>query len=119
MARTLGLVLLCLLPAVAGAAERKPNLVIFLAERGLWVFAAVSALFVVAAAVSLAPLLRRDPIARFLALGMLLAVVPISATIPNDRNLFFGGTSAVERRSAATLGAAGDPRRGGHGVVVP
>jgi gamma-glutamyltranspeptidase / glutathione hydrolase len=37
----------------------------------------------------------------------------------DDRNLFFGGASAVERRSATTLGAAGDPRRGGHGVVVP
>ncbi len=36
-----------------------------------------------------------------------------------DRNLFFGGASAVERRSDASLGAAGDPRRGGHGVVVP
>src|SRR5262245_24597960 len=36
----------------------------------------------------------------------------------DDRNLSFGGTSAVERRSATTLGAAGDPRRGGHGVVV-
>jgi gamma-glutamyltranspeptidase/glutathione hydrolase len=36
-----------------------------------------------------------------------------------DRNLFFGGTSAVERRPDASLGAAGDPRRGGHGVVVP
>jgi gamma-glutamyltranspeptidase/glutathione hydrolase len=36
-----------------------------------------------------------------------------------DRNLFFGGASAVERRSSAALGAAGDPRRGGHGVVVP
>lgn len=37
----------------------------------------------------------------------------------HDRNLFFGGTSAVARRSATVLGAAGDPRRGGHGVVVP
>jgi gamma-glutamyltranspeptidase/glutathione hydrolase len=36
-----------------------------------------------------------------------------------DRNLFFGGASAVERRASAALGAAGDPRRGGHGVVVP
>jgi gamma-glutamyltranspeptidase/glutathione hydrolase len=36
-----------------------------------------------------------------------------------DRNLFFGGVSAVERRPDASLGAAGDPRRGGHGVVVP
>jgi len=36
----------------------------------------------------------------------------------SDRNLFFGGVSAVERRSDGLLGAAGDPRRGGHGVVV-
>ena len=36
----------------------------------------------------------------------------------SDRNLFFGGVSAVERRPNGSLGAAGDPRRGGHGVVV-
>ena len=35
-----------------------------------------------------------------------------------SRNLFFGGVSAVERRPGDVLGAAGDPRRGGHGVVV-
>jgi gamma-glutamyltranspeptidase/glutathione hydrolase len=35
------------------------------------------------------------------------------------RNLYFGGASAVERRADGTLFAAGDPRRGGHGVVVP
>jgi len=35
-----------------------------------------------------------------------------------DRNLFFGGVSAVEVRSDGTLAAAGDPRRGGHGMVV-
>ena len=35
-----------------------------------------------------------------------------------DRNLFFGGVSAVERRPNGLLGAAGDPRRGGHGVVA-
>lgn len=34
------------------------------------------------------------------------------------RNLFFGGVSAVERRPDGTLAAAGDPRRGGAGVVV-
>jgi gamma-glutamyltranspeptidase/glutathione hydrolase len=37
----------------------------------------------------------------------------------SDRNLFFGGVSAVERRASGALGSAGDPRRGGHGVVVP
>lgn len=35
------------------------------------------------------------------------------------KNLYFGGVSAVERLSDGRLAAAGDPRRGGHGVVVP
>ena len=35
-----------------------------------------------------------------------------------DRNLFFGGVSAVEVRSDGALAAAGDPRRGGAGMVV-
>jgi gamma-glutamyltranspeptidase / glutathione hydrolase len=35
------------------------------------------------------------------------------------RNLYFGGASAVERLEDGSLAAAGDPRRGGHGVVVP
>jgi gamma-glutamyltranspeptidase/glutathione hydrolase len=34
------------------------------------------------------------------------------------RNLFFGGVSAVERRPDGSLSAAGDPRRGGYGIVV-
>jgi gamma-glutamyltranspeptidase / glutathione hydrolase len=34
------------------------------------------------------------------------------------RNLFFGGVAAVERRTDGTLAAAGDSRRGGHGIVV-
>ncbi|HWG56132.1 MAG TPA: gamma-glutamyltransferase [Gaiellaceae bacterium] len=33
-------------------------------------------------------------------------------------NLYFGGVSAVELAADGTLGAAGDPRRGGHGIVV-
>jgi hypothetical protein len=34
------------------------------------------------------------------------------------RNLYFGGAAAVEARPDGALAAAGDPRRGGHGVVV-
>ena len=34
------------------------------------------------------------------------------------RNLFFGGTNAVEVRADGALDAAGDARRGGAGVVV-
>ena len=37
----------------------------------------------------------------------------------SDRNLFFGGVSAVERRPDGGLAAAGDPRRGGFGITVP
>jgi gamma-glutamyltranspeptidase/glutathione hydrolase len=33
-------------------------------------------------------------------------------------NLFFGGAAAVEVRPDGTRAAAGDPRRGGHGIVV-
>ena len=34
------------------------------------------------------------------------------------RNLYFGGVAAVEFREDGSLHAAGDPRRGGHGIVV-
>jgi gamma-glutamyltranspeptidase/glutathione hydrolase len=34
------------------------------------------------------------------------------------RNLYFGGAAGVEARPDGTLAAAGDPRRGGHGIVV-
>ncbi|HEX7527384.1 MAG TPA: gamma-glutamyltransferase [Gaiellaceae bacterium] len=35
------------------------------------------------------------------------------------RNLYFGGVSAVEVLADGSLAAAGDPRRGGAGVVIP
>jgi gamma-glutamyltranspeptidase/glutathione hydrolase len=34
------------------------------------------------------------------------------------RNLFFGGAAGVEMQEDGSLAAAGDPRRGGAGVVV-
>jgi gamma-glutamyltranspeptidase / glutathione hydrolase len=34
------------------------------------------------------------------------------------RNLYYGGAAAVEMTPEGTLAAAGDPRRGGHGIVV-
>ena len=36
-----------------------------------------------------------------------------------DLNLFFGGVQAVEWTTAGGFEAAGDPRRGGVGIVVP
>ena len=43
---------------------------------------------------------------------------PYEASRWRTRNLFFGGVAAVERLADGTLAAAGDPRRGGAGVVV-
>ena len=40
------------------------------------------------------------------------------ATVWQGLNLYFGGASAVELRPDGSLDAAGDPRRGGHGIVV-
>jgi len=40
------------------------------------------------------PLLRREPVARLWALGMVLSVIPICATFPMDRLLFFVGLGA-------------------------
>jgi hypothetical protein len=43
---------------------------------------------------AMAPLLRRDPLARFWAVGMLLATIPVCATLPMDRLLTFVGIGA-------------------------
>jgi hypothetical protein len=58
----------------------------------LWWFAAsfLGVLFL-----AMAPLLRRDHLARFWAAGMLLAAIPVSATIPMDRLLTFVGIGAT------------------------
>jgi hypothetical protein len=58
-------------------------------EQGTILVCAAVALLV--PAVVLAPLLAHRPTARFWALGMAAAVVPISATIPEDRLLVFVG----------------------------
>jgi gamma-glutamyltranspeptidase/glutathione hydrolase len=44
--------------------------------------------------------------------------VPYEPAHWRARNLFFGGVAAVERLPDGTLAAAGDPRRGGAGLVV-
>ena len=36
----------------------------------------------------------------------------------DDLNLFFGGVQAVEQTAELSFEAAGDPRRGGLGIVV-
>ena len=44
---------------------------------------------------ALGPLLRRDRLARFWAVGMLLALLPVSATLPGDRLLTFASIGAA------------------------
>ncbi len=46
-------------------------------------------------AIALTPLIRRSPRARFWALGMLLSLIPIAATAPANRLLFFVGIGAM------------------------
>jgi gamma-glutamyltranspeptidase / glutathione hydrolase len=54
-----------------------------------------------------------------LADGVVYAEPGLEGDVPFGRkNLFFGGVSAVELRAEGTLAAAGDPRRGGAGIVV-
>jgi hypothetical protein len=60
--------------------------------QGVW-WAGVA--FPVLLAVILWPLLRRDAIARFWALGMLLSLLPVCATFPADRLLVFSGLGAM------------------------
>ena len=84
---------------------------------------AASLAFVVALVWALAPRLRRDPLARFFAAGMLLSLLPVSATLPSDRLLVmtgFGGMGLAAMligdafgRGAAAIAAAARslPRR--------
>lgn len=51
-------------------------------------------LVVVAIAVLMWPVVKREPVARFLALGSALAVLPVCATFPADRLLTFAGWGA-------------------------
>jgi hypothetical protein len=75
----------------------------------LWL-AAMGVLMVIAAA--LVPLLRRDRLARFWALGMLLSVLPACTVYPSDRLLFFvgiGGMGLLAQLLARFLKTAGCP----------
>src|SRR5262249_21162696 len=51
--------------------------------------------FVAALGIALVPLLRRDRIARFWALGMLISLVPAASTYPHNRQLLFPSIGAM------------------------
>ncbi len=86
------------------------------ASRFWWLLAVAVAVLLAAA---LAPTLRRDPAARFFGLGMLLSLVPISATFSSNRLLLFVGLGGMgllarflELSLARPVAAAGRPGAG-------
>jgi hypothetical protein len=71
--------------------------------------AAVAAWIVVAVTAAAAlPLLRRDAPSRFFALGAALAALPLGATLPTDRYLFWVGLGVLGLLSRLVAAAAGE-----------
>jgi hypothetical protein len=71
------------------------ELALFLGPRGRAMLAAWAAVFLVAMAWILLPLIRRDRVARFWAVGMLLAALPACATFMSGRLMMFAGIGAM------------------------
>jgi hypothetical protein len=64
-----------------------------------------------------ARLLRRDPLARFFATGMILAVIPVASTFPADRLLSFVSIGALGLVAQLVAAALGDRVQLGDGRV--
>jgi len=63
----------------------------FLSQSAAHVLWLVAVGLMVAVTILLLPILRRDRVARFFALGAVLSLVPACATFPDDRLLYFAG----------------------------
>ena len=74
-----------------------PNSVLWATMPGIWpaVICVFALVFLAFCGWMLWPMLRRDRLARFFALGMVLAAIPSCATYPNDRLLFFTGIGGM------------------------
>jgi hypothetical protein len=68
---------------------------VVLSQRGAQAMWLAALVFLAVVAAALAPLVRRDCLARFWAVGMVLAVLPICTVTPSDRLLFFAGIGAM------------------------
>jgi hypothetical protein len=86
-----------------------------LAGPGQLVFSAIALVFCGAASVLLVPLLRNSREARFWALGMILALVPVAAAFPMNRLLLFAGIGFFGLMAMLTseVGLLGENRRNG------
>jgi len=67
----------------------------FLSEDAQRVLLVVAAIGIAILALALAPLLRRDAMARFWGVGMVLSLSPITATFPSNRLLMFVGLGGM------------------------
>jgi hypothetical protein len=76
-------------------AQLPPDVGVFLQPRGLLIAELFSVAVVVGLIIVMLPLVRRDAMARFWALGMVLSLPPICATFPLARLLIFTGVGAM------------------------
>jgi hypothetical protein len=71
------------------------GLSLMLSQKAGHIFWLVAVALMVVIAGLLMPMLTRDRVARFFALGMMLSLLPASATFPDDRLLFFAGVGGM------------------------
>jgi hypothetical protein len=111
-------------PFLAALVERSPHLLlgqwsaipsetaVVIPARYLTAFWWFAIGFVVMVAVAMVPLLRRNRLARFWAAGMMLALLPVSATLAMDRLLTFPAIGAFGLLAQYFAFSFGEPRGG-------
>jgi hypothetical protein len=82
---------------------------VLLREAGRRILWCVAVVFLAWLAFAMAPVLRRDRLARFWAAGMLLSVIPVCATFSMDRLLTFAGIGAFGLLVQFWASVFGDP----------
>ena len=91
------------------------DLFTFLPTMLQYVYWAVAVAFCMTLLAVVWPVLRKEPVARFWALGMVLSLAPVCATFPMDRLLLFAGVGAMGllacfiREMAAVAGDRASP----------
>lgn len=95
---------------------------LYFSERAQWVLLGLGVLALVLLALVVAPLVRKDRVARFWLIGMLISLLPACATRPQDRLLFFTGIGAMGIIARLIADASSPPRltppnRGTHAAV--
>jgi hypothetical protein len=87
------------------------ELAVVLAPAGVTLMVGCAVAFLAFVLFAMAPLLRRDRLARFWATGMVLAAVPVCATLAMDRLLIFPGIGAFGLLAQYLMFVFGEPGR--------